>query len=125
MKRFIFAATAALTVLATAASASPLETVTTESGDVVAAAKTGLTLYTFRKDETDVSNCYGDCANAWPPFTASAEAKSEGELTVIERTDGTLQWALGGQPLYFWAGDSERGDVTGDGVGGVWDAVRK
>lgn len=125
MKRIILTTAAALTLAASALSAATLETVDTDSGAVIAAANSGLTLYTFRKDVTGLSNCYDDCAAAWPPFIASPSAKADGDLTIIERRDGTLQWALAGQPLYFWAGDAERGDVTGDGVGGVWDAVRK
>ena len=119
-----FAAAAAFVLMGTAASANTLEIVQSEGGNVVASAKNGLTLYTFRKDTTNTSNCYGNCATAWPPFTASAYAKADGALGLIKRKDGTMQWALNGKPLYFWQGDSARGDVTGDGVGGVWDAVR-
>ena len=55
---------------------------------------------------------------------AQASDAPAGALGIIERNDGVRQWALNGQPLYFWAGDAERGDATGDGVGGVWDVVR-
>ena len=118
------ATAAVLALLATGASAQKLIAVNSDIGPVVASAKTGLTLYTFRKDAKNKSNCYGDCASAWPPFTAGASAKPEGALGIIDRKDGSRQWALNGQPLYFWAGDSQKGDATGDGVGGVWDAVR-
>ncbi len=114
----------ALAVAASSASAANLIAVNSDIGQVVASAKNGLTLYTFRKDAKNKSNCYGDCAAAWPPFTAGASAKADGALGIIDRKDGSRQWALNGQPLYFWAGDSAKGDVTGDGVGGVWDAVR-
>ncbi len=124
MKRTLIITLAALTLGATAASAATLVSVNSEIGKVVASAKNGMTLYTFRKDAKNKSNCYGDCAAAWPPFTAGASAKSDGALSIIKRKDGTRQWALNGKPLYFWAGDTAKGDVTGDGVGGVWDAVR-
>jgi predicted lipoprotein with Yx(FWY)xxD motif len=55
---------------------------------------------------------------------AAEDAPAEGGLTVIERKDDTYQWALNGKPLYFWQGDSAKGDATGDGVGGVWAVVR-
>lgn len=122
-RTLILAAAAAL--IGTAAAAAPLSTASSEIGTVITAAKNDLTLYTFRNDAANTSNCYGDCANAWPPFTASASAKADGALGVINRKDGTRQWTLNGQPLYFWAGDQAKGDVTGDGVGGVWDAVKK
>ncbi len=125
MKRTAFHALFAAALFATAASAETLVAVDTNIGKVIAAAENGMTLYTFRNDDTDVSNCYGDCATAWPPFLATASAQAEGGLDIIERNDGSLQYALNGKPLYFWAGDSQIGDTTGDGVGGVWDVVRR
>lgn len=124
MTRTALITAAALAMIGTTATAKTLATVNSDIGQVIASAKNGLTLYTFRNDAKNSSNCYNDCATAWPPFTASASAKPNGALGIIKRKDGTRQWALNGKPLYFWAGDSERGDVTGDGVGGVWDAVR-
>lgn len=125
MKRQLTIALIAAGFSAGAAQAANLVAVDTASGQVIAAAETGLTLYTFRNDARNTSNCYDSCADAWPPFLAKAGAEARDGLDIIERRDGTRQWALGGQPLYFWAGDSARGDVNGDGVGGVWDAVRK
>ncbi|MEL7460728.1 MAG: hypothetical protein AAFX45_01670 [Pseudomonadota bacterium] len=125
MKLQITTAALALVMTASVATAADLIAVNTPSGQVVAAADTGLTLYTFRKDSRDTSNCYNSCAQSWPPFLAEAGATAQGGLDLIERRDGTQQWAMGGKPLYFWAGDEARGDVTGDGVGGVWDAVRQ
>ncbi len=124
MKHLMIAATAALAMMGTAATAKTLATANSDIGKVVTSAKSGLTLYTFRKDARNKSNCYNDCAAAWPPFTAAAGDAANGALGIIDRRDGTRQWTLNGQPLYFWAGDQKRGDVTGDGVGGVWDAVR-
>ena len=121
----LIATVTALAIAGTAASAGALTSVNTDSGKVLASAKTGMTLYTFRKDSKNRSNCYNDCAAAWPPFLAEKSAKANGALGIIKRKDGSRQWALRGKPLYFWAGDTARGDVTGDGVGGVWDAVRK
>ena len=37
---------------------------------------------------------------------------------------GSMQWAKDGMPLYYWVKDMKSGDVTGDGVKGVWDAAR-
>ena len=124
MKRILPPALAALAVSASAAFAGPLINVKSDIGNVVASAESGLTLYTFRKDGRNKSNCYDDCAAAWPPFLAPASSKAEGGLGIIKRKDGSRQYALNGKPLYFWAGDSEKGDATGDGVGGVWDVVR-
>ena len=125
MTRLTFIAAVALSLIGTVASAKTLAAVNSDIGPVIASAKNGLTLYTFRNDKKNTSNCYDNCATAWPPFTAGASAKENGALGIIKRKDGSRQWALNGKPLYFWAGDSARGDVTGDGVGGVWDAVRR
>lgn len=84
----------------------------------------GMALYTFRKDAPGLSNCYGACATAWPPFMAATGAKAKGAWSVIARKDGSKQWALNGKPLYFFAADKTAGDVKGDGVNGVWDLAR-
>ena len=88
----------------------------------------GMSLYLFTPDTTPgESTCYDDCATAWPPL-APAEGMSlpagvPGELTTIERTDGTQQVAYNDIPLYYYAGDEQPGDINGQGVGGVWFIV--
>src|SRR5690606_42026261 len=57
-----------------------------------------MTLYTFDKDEPGTSNCYDTCATNWPPLTADENAQPEGDFTLVERTDGTKQWAYKGEP---------------------------
>lgn len=84
----------------------------------------GMTLYTYDKDEKGKSNCYDKCATNWPPLKAEADAKSEGEWTVVDRTDGTKMWAHEGKPLYTFIKDKKAGDVTGDGVGDVWHIAK-
>lgn len=86
----------------------------------------GMTLYTFDKDTTGVSNCYSGCAQAWPPYTSGATAQSQfpANITVITRKDGSKQFAWKGMPLYYYATDQKTGDITGDGVGGVWHLVK-
>jgi len=84
----------------------------------------GMTLYTFDKDEAGKSNCYDKCATNWPPLKAEADAKAEGEWTVIDRTDGTKMWAYDGHPLYTFVKDKKAGDATGEGVGGVWHIAK-
>ncbi len=87
----------------------------------------GKSLYIFTNDVAGDGNsaCYGGCAGAWPPFlVGSADIQGHddflGELSVITRTDGTLQLAYNGMPLYYFAGDTKAGDITGHEVGGVW-----
>lgn len=89
-------------------------------GKMVLTGSNDMTLYIFDNDTPGVTNCYDTCAEKWPPLFAADDAVPEGDFTVVERTDGTRMWAYKGMPLYFWVDDMAPGDITGDGVGGVW-----
>ncbi len=88
------------------------------------------TLYIFLNDSPGQSACTGDCAETWPPATVAEDEQPTGddgvtgEIATIERDDGTLQLTLEDWPLYLYADDREPGDVTGEGVGGVWFVAR-
>lgn len=115
---------ALLVFLAGAALADPgVVQVRTPSGLVYADAN-HMTLYTFDRDAPGVSNCNDECAANWPPLAAPADAAPTGDFAPIRRSDGSMQWALNGKPLYRWVRDQKPGDVTGDGVGGVWHVAR-
>lgn len=92
-------------------------------GDVLVAAN-GMTLYTFDKDAPNKSNCNDGCLKAWPALIATADTKVSGEFSIVTRDDGAKQIAMNGKPLYFYVADQKAGDVTGDGSGGVWHAIR-
>ena len=83
----------------------------------------GMTLYTFARDDVGKSNCNDDCAQKWPPLLFK-RGVAQGEFSIIQRNDGTRQWAVRGQPLYRWTIDKKPGDATGAGVGGVWQVAR-
>lgn len=106
-----------------AANDGPLKTMKTSVGEVLTTPK-GMTLYTFDKDTVGVSNCYGECAQYWPPLMADKGATPIGELTLVTRTDGTKQWAQNGKALYTFAQDQQPGDVKGDNSKNVWHVVR-
>jgi predicted lipoprotein with Yx(FWY)xxD motif len=83
-----------------------------------------LTVYTFDNDTGGVPSCYNGCAKAWPPVLHSASAAApQAPFAVIARKDGSSQLTYKGHPLYNYAGDSSPGDITGDGLGGVWHIV--
>lgn len=84
----------------------------------------GFTLYTFDQDAKGKSNCAGGCAAAWPPATVAADAKAAGDFSIVNREDGSKQWAYQSRPLYHFAGDQKPGDAGGDNSGNVWHAVR-
>lgn len=80
----------------------------------------GMTLYTFNKDQPNVSNCNNGCAIKWPPLLANGNASNNGRFTVIFRSDNSKQWAVDGKPLYRWFKDKKPGDTTGQGIKSVW-----
>ncbi len=85
----------------------------------------GMTLYTYAKDKTGVSNCTGQCLVAWPAFTApTASGNLPESVTVITRSDKSLQYAWKGMPLYYYSGDKAAGDTNGEGIGGVWSVAK-
>jgi predicted lipoprotein with Yx(FWY)xxD motif len=119
MKSSAIACAVFLLTAASGLAAEPAKTMDTSAGKVYTDEK-GMTLYIFDKDEPNKSNCYDQCATNWPPFAAAADAQPEGEWTIVERTDGTKMWAYEGKPVYTFIKDTKPGDVTGEGVGGVW-----
>ncbi|MFL5673389.1 MAG: hypothetical protein ACJ779_00130 [Chloroflexota bacterium] len=85
----------------------------------------GKTLYVFTKDSPNKSVCVDACAAKWPPVIVSGAAPAApsgvtGALTTFARPDGSMQLAINGLPLYYYAPDTKAGDTTGQGVGGVW-----
>lgn len=92
-------------------------------------ASNGLTLYAFKRDGLNVSNCVDQCATAWPPYTVeSADSVSVadgiwGEVGTIERPDGTLQVTYNEMPLYFWQNDTMPGETKGHNFRTNWTVV--
>lgn len=86
----------------------------------------GMTLYTFDKDITSESTCYGKCAETWPPYLVSGTvpATLSAHLGTTKRTDGTMQYTWNNHPLYYYMSDKKVGDTTGDGVGGIWHLAK-
>jgi predicted lipoprotein with Yx(FWY)xxD motif len=111
-----------ITILAACAAVQAAAPALQRSG--VLADERGMTLYVFTRDGVNASNCHDACAKAWPPFVAAGGAVAGGDFTLVERKDGTRQWAFKGQPLYYFAGDAAPGDRAGDGSGSVWFVVR-
>jgi predicted lipoprotein with Yx(FWY)xxD motif len=89
----------------------------------------GMTVYVFDEDTpgSGKSNCTGGCLEAWPPVVTESDSPVvdgvTGDVGTITRDDGATQITLDGYPLYHWQGDVDAGDVTGQGVQGVWWVV--
>lgn len=88
-------------------------------------------IYYFDKESGSKSECYGACAEAWPPVltegTPQAGAGAQAELLgTTERDDGTTQVTYDGHPLYYYV-DDPKGEVDCHNVeefGGLWLAVQ-
>jgi predicted lipoprotein with Yx(FWY)xxD motif len=53
------------------------------------------------------------CTDLWPPVLAGDDAEPIGRWSIINRKDGTRQWAYEEQPLYTSVRDNGPGDVLG------------
>jgi len=101
-------------VVITTASSSAGQFLTDGSGHAV---------YLWSKDSMNHSACSGPCAGAWPPMIANGKVTASGgavasDLGTITRSDGTKQVTYDGHPLYYFAGDTGAGQVTGQGSNG-------
>src|SRR3990172_12001693 len=72
----------------------------------------GMTLYMYTKDQPNVSNCYDQCAQNWPPLLVTtgspvAAAGLAGMLGLTTRKDGSKQVTYNGVPLYYWVKDTK------------------
>jgi predicted lipoprotein with Yx(FWY)xxD motif len=87
-------------------------------------------VYYFDKEKLPNSECYGACAEAWPPvLTEGAPVAGDGaqaqRLGTTQRKDGSTQITYAGHPLYYY--DEPPGTVTCHNVeefGGLWLAVQ-
>ena len=85
----------------------------------------GMTLSTFDQDTAGKSTCNGPCATLWPPAMAAADAKPEGDMSIVTRDDGAKQWAYMGKPVYLYSVDKQPGDKTGDNFKDIWHVIKK
>jgi predicted lipoprotein with Yx(FWY)xxD motif len=87
----------------------------------------GMTLYMFDQDPPGESACYDGCAATWPPLIDDGPVAGDGVdaslLGTTERDDGAIQVTYNDMPLYYFANDSEPGDVNGQGLNDVWWVV--
>jgi transforming growth factor-beta-induced protein len=82
----------------------------------------GFTLYAFDSDLGSAgSTCNDSCATSWPPvLVTDGEVANISGLSLVTRDDGSSQAAYKGRPLYFYSGDTEASDTSGQSVSGWW-----
>ena len=127
--RFVVAIATLAALLAGTTFANPNVGITTNpnAGDILVDDH-GVTLYRYTADQPNVSACYGGCAIAWPPVLTDSvpaveDTRLAGGLSIAPRTDGTQQLTYNAMPLYYYVGDTEPGDITGQGSDNVWFVV--
>jgi predicted lipoprotein with Yx(FWY)xxD motif len=113
----------------TMAQTTDLRTENTSAGMILATSD-GMTLYYYSGDRpgSGTSSCTGGCASAWPPFTGTARAPAgvrlPGPIGSITRPGGVHQITINGYPVYTHVGDKSSGQVTGNGLDGVWHVIK-
>jgi predicted lipoprotein with Yx(FWY)xxD motif len=88
-------------------------------------------IYYFEPEGTSEPECYGSCAEAWPPVLTEGEPQASGNvrqrlLGTTERRGGNLQATYDGRPLYYYVdeGPGELRCHNIDHEGGLWLAVQ-
>jgi predicted lipoprotein with Yx(FWY)xxD motif len=92
----------------------------------------GQAIYLFDKETSSKPDCYGGCAEAWPPVLTEGEpvAANGVEASLLgttKREDGSVQVTYDGHPLYYYAHEGP-GEVLCHGVdefGGLWLVVEQ
>lgn len=91
----------------------------------------GQAIYIWELEDSTTAECYGDCAEAWPPVLTDGAPIASGSvnselLGTTERTDGTTQVTYNGHPLYYYAHE-KAGEVKCHNVsthGGLWWVIQ-
>ena len=91
----------------------------------------GQAIYLFDAERSSRPECYGECADAWPPVLTKGKPQAKRGVQVdllgtTRRRDGATQVTYGGHPLYFYA-DEGKYEVlchNVEGFGGTWLVVQ-
>jgi predicted lipoprotein with Yx(FWY)xxD motif len=107
-----------------------VKVVDSQFGRVIADRK-GEALYLFDKEQAKKSECYGECAAAWPPVLTKGKPRAgkgakAGKLGTTRRRDGKLQVTYAGHPLYYYVDDAPGTILCHDvpEFGGTWLVVK-
>jgi predicted lipoprotein with Yx(FWY)xxD motif len=91
----------------------------------------GQPIYLFDAEATSRPECYGECAEAWPPVLTKGKPRAEGGvrpdlLGTTRRRDGSTQITYAGHPLYFYAHEGKYQVLCHnvDEFGGTWLVVK-
>lgn len=91
----------------------------------------GQAIYIWAVEESTTPECYGDCAEAWPPVLTDGAPQATGDVSnellgTTKRTDGSTQVTYNGHPLYYYAHEKP-GEVKCHNIsthGGLWWVIQ-
>jgi predicted lipoprotein with Yx(FWY)xxD motif len=106
-----------------------ITTATSEFGEILWGPNQQV-VYIWEREPTDKAECYGDCAEAWPPVLTTGKPVAAGKvkdalLGTTTRRDGSTQVTYNGHPLYYYAHEGP-GEVECHNIsthGGFWWVV--
>jgi predicted lipoprotein with Yx(FWY)xxD motif len=91
----------------------------------------GQAIYLFDAERGTRPECYGECADAWPPVLTTGKPQARGSvrsdlLGTTRRNDGATQVTYAGHPLYFYAHEGKYQVLCHDieEYGGTWLVVQ-
>jgi predicted lipoprotein with Yx(FWY)xxD motif len=94
------------TAMASKRKGAVVKVVSSDYGRVIADKK-GEAFYLFDKEQGKKSQCYGECAVAWPPVLTKGKPRAgkgakKNLLGTTKRRNGRLQVTYAGHPLYYY-----------------------
>jgi predicted lipoprotein with Yx(FWY)xxD motif len=107
-----------------------VKVVNSDFGRVIADGK-GEAFYLFDKEDSKKPQCYGACAQVWPPVLTQGKPMAgsgvkQSLLGTTRRSNGKLQVTYAGHPLYYYVDDSPGTILCHDVAefGGLWLVVK-
>lgn len=88
-------------------------------------------IYIWELEESNKAECYGNCAEAWPPVLTDGMPIAAGDvkqelLGTTQRSDGSTQVTYNSHPLYYYAHEGP-GEVKCHNIkthGGLWWVIQ-
>ncbi|MGN6474879.1 MAG: COG4315 family predicted lipoprotein [Mycobacteriales bacterium] len=84
----------------------------------------GKSLYVLTADRRNTSKCNALCRSAWPPLRTTGKPRAGTGINAAKLGQtSSHQVTYYGHPLYYYGGDSNAGQTSGEGVhsfGGYW-----
>ena len=95
----------------------------TGAGEVLSDGQ-GRVFYIYTPDGTGVATCVDGCATAWPPVLTEGGVVADAAVSKLKLGStgqgASEQLTIEGQPVYFFASDTEPGSASGQAAGGKW-----